>query len=478
MSAMPIRPPAPNPLGGIMPPRPSGTGLAGVLAGAKSKLGGMLPTVRVGSDPAQQMAQNQAIMQRLQQARPSGPWSTVGNLAGMALANRRQNKLADAKAEQDAQQRAAQGKLIQAMMTAKAGGIDPLTVPGAYDSPIGQKMAADMLMAGPQKWDTIEAADGYKYWINGPDKGKRVIGGAQKQPDKQPSSVLEYEYHKAEAQARGEKPLTYAQFKQGGPEAPQNLVTLMMPDGTPRTFRKGDPAVDQAIGQGATVYTASVQSPSVEGLGLGRKAQDTLQGATIDTHKSSARIDDLMQSFDPDYMTVPYKAKMASLSAIEKVGGKLTPEQSQELQDFTQFRQTASEHLNRYIKEMTGAQMSEREATRLRKSVPDYQKDGPTQFKSKLDNSARLVKAAQARYTSMLENGIDPDALTPKQLDAIYEKMPIENFIEESAPTEPAAGPDAGSLSDEQLMEKAQNVAALSDAEREMLANEWDRRGL
>src|SRR5690606_19003545 len=69
------------------------------------------------------------------------------------------------------------------------------------------------------------------------------------------------------------------------------------------------------------------------------------------------------------------------------------------------YRQEAFQNINRYIKEITGAQMSEAEANRLRKAVPDPDKDGPTAFQSKLDTAMVQAEQSTARHNCLLRRG-------------------------------------------------------------------------
>jgi hypothetical protein len=75
------------------------------------------------------------------------------------------------------------------------------------------------------------------------------------------------------------------------------------------------------------------------------------------------------------------------------------------------YRQTTIEHLNLYIKDITGAQMSESEAKRLGKAVPNAENDSPTQFESKLGNSIRMSRMAISRYQYLLREGFTASAI-------------------------------------------------------------------
>ena len=64
----------------------------------------------------------------------------------------------------------------------------------------------------------------------------------------------------------------------------------------------------------------------------------------------------------------------------------------------------ALDNINRYIKELTGAQMSEAEAKRLRQGLPDpgddpFSGDSPSGFRKKMKDKNEMMKLAMIRYT-------------------------------------------------------------------------------
>jgi hypothetical protein len=66
-----------------------------------------------------------------------------------------------------------------------------------------------------------------------------------------------------------------------------------------------------------------------------------------------------------------------------------------------------------YIKRITGAQMSEAEAERIKLAMPDigqgfFDGDGPTKFQSKMKNAMEKIKLAEARYQMYLSQGLQP----------------------------------------------------------------------
>ncbi|MAG24821.1 hypothetical protein CMI47_04505 [Candidatus Pacearchaeota archaeon] len=100
--------------------------------------------------------------------------------------------------------------------------------------------------------------------------------------------------------------------------------------------------------------------------------------------------------YDPSFLTLGTQIKNFAVKAVEIAGLPISEEAKQGLRDFTAFRQRTSINLNAYIKAITGAQMSNPEATRLRKDVPT-QDDSPTEYKRKLGLTLERLQAVRSR---------------------------------------------------------------------------------
>lgn len=140
--------------------------------------------------------------------------------------------------------------------------------------------------------------------------------------------------------------------------------------------------------------------------GFGTATKNKIEGKVFDTAEGMARLNGIQKSFRPEFMTMGGGIKAGWIKMVDKIragGMKPTPEQTKYLTEYTQFKQDAWDNLNRYIKEITGAQMSEAEAARLMRSMPNpgtsfYDGDSPAEFKAKMDNTVRQLKLSAARY--------------------------------------------------------------------------------
>jgi len=145
--------------------------------------------------------------------------------------------------------------------------------------------------------------------------------------------------------------------------------------------------------------------------GLEKTVTVDLQKSLITSEDNLAKLDDLSKSFKPEFLTYPYKLDTAITDITAKLG-LLKPNDPNVQEDMKRvtaladFQTQAYNYLNAYIKAMTGAQMSEPEAKRLKKGIPDPENDSFLRFQSKLDrNKITLLNAAE-RVRFILANGL------------------------------------------------------------------------
>ena len=152
-------------------------------------------------------------------------------------------------------------------------------------------------------------------------------------------------------------------------------------------------------------------------LGVGKSEEDLLANPLIDATPPTVNmlqknLDEAMnqvdllaavgETFDPVFLTFEGQAKNFGFDLFEKAGGTLSPEQKQFVSDYSEFRRVAVDGLNKYIKFITGAQMSEAEATRLRQGYADVEHDGPTKFMSKYMGTVKQIMAYRRRAIASL----------------------------------------------------------------------------
>ena len=92
------------------------------------------------------------------------------------------------------------------------------------------------------------------------------------------------------------------------------------------------------------------------------------------------------------------------------MGLGLNPEERKQLGEYAVFRRQTAENTNLYIKAITGAQMSEAEADRLKLAVADagqgiFDGQDPVSFKANLDNALKAAKLSKARLLHLRRSG-------------------------------------------------------------------------
>lgn len=157
---------------------------------------------------------------------------------------------------------------------------------------------------------------------------------------------------------------------------------------------------------------------------LGKEGQNVVDKAILSTGDRLARLNRIETSYDPKFLETKFRSAQEFRALGEKLGlNKLTPEQKQQLSNYTQFTQDSIRELNAYIVEVTGAAMGTgEEADRIKKGMPNVGSglldgDSPTQFASKLANTLKDLRTMEARLQYIKNNGL-------KVVDVPLEKMP------------------------------------------------------
>ena len=167
---------------------------------------------------------------------------------------------------------------------------------------------------------------------------------------------------------------------------------------------------------GAGGFTMRTGVPTTGTTGMQRKTATDIEGELLTATKGLSRLTQIENKFNEDFLQVPNKFnfELDALKAKFKGGKTLTKDEKQGLTEFTSFRQEALSNLNLYIKEITGAQMSNAEADRLKAAMPDPGKpglvniltgDSDIEFKSKMDSVAQQLRLSAARLNYIRNNG-------------------------------------------------------------------------
>jgi hypothetical protein len=138
----------------------------------------------------------------------------------------------------------------------------------------------------------------------------------------------------------------------------------------------------------------------------GKKATGTIESQILAASDGLRRLTAINEAFNPEMLTFGAKMEYQLLNFIDKIGFTISASDKLNMGDTAVFRRNAYEALNKYIKDITGAQMSDSEAKRLTKAFTDPEGDGPTVFKSKLDDLIKTTRETVARLSYLRHNGI------------------------------------------------------------------------
>jgi hypothetical protein len=157
---------------------------------------------------------------------------------------------------------------------------------------------------------------------------------------------------------------------------------------------------------------------------VGKEAQNAIDKAALSTGERLSRLNRIETSYDPKFLETKFRSVQDYRAIGEKLGlTKLTPEQKQQLTNYTQFSQDSIRELNQYIVDITGAAMGTgEEADRIKKGMPNVGSglldgDSPTQFAAKLSNTLRDLRTMEARLQYIKANGL-------KIVDVPLDRMP------------------------------------------------------
>lgn len=167
---------------------------------------------------------------------------------------------------------------------------------------------------------------------------------------------------------------------------------------------------------------------------LGKEGRNEVDKKLLASGEGLARLNTIQSGFRPEYMTIENRLGFAWNAAKEKyLGGRanLNPQQKAELEAFTGFKADALDNVNQYIKEITGAAMTDAEAKRIMAGMPNvgagvFDGDSPTEFKSKMDAVINRLKLAHARWNYAQKTGQSWTSIGLHQMGSVVQQRTNE----------------------------------------------------
>jgi len=204
--------------------------------------------------------------------------------------------------------------------------------------------------------------------------------------------------------------------------------------GTPRVVKGIQP--EPKKGMRVTTPDGTIVEIGGSGADITTKTKGSIEEKIIGGKEQLARLQEISSEFKPEYQEIGSRLETAWTGIKSKFGSDVAPDDAKKLTEFKAFQRKAITNINLFIKEITGAQMSEKEADRIRLSQPDpgehwWQGDDPITFKAKMDDAIKAARAAIARYEFYRNMGLDDKQIkaivtsnTAIDLNAIMTRMP------------------------------------------------------
>lgn len=177
------------------------------------------------------------------------------------------------------------------------------------------------------------------------------------------------------------------------------------PAGSPE-YKVYDQAITKFQPGGVQVHV-SPNAPLIPG----KPAQNKVDEGLLDTGARLQGLSAIERQFKPEYQQVGTRVSASWSSIKEKAGLGLDEGDKQFLTEFSQYKRNSIDALNQYIKSVTGAAMTNAEAERIMRGLPNpgtglFDGDSPTEFKAKLDDALKQSRMAEARLVYIKRNGM------------------------------------------------------------------------
>lgn len=238
-------------------------------------------------------------------------------------------------------------------------------------------------------------------------------------------------------------PISSLSFEELGLEAPEfrstagkqfedrQVLVSRFGEGSPQVTRFDTATAKR--GQRITIDPETGEVVFEQGVlpALQKKTVARAETEIVDIDDSIARLDAISAGFDPRFLQFSSRLG-AKISGIRsQLGQDISAQDEQFLRQFSSFQRDAIENINLEIKRITGAQMSEKEADRIRQGFPDpgegvFDGDAPPIFLSKMESVNKSLRLMRARRIILLREGINLDTLTKRGKERQFDTLTLD----------------------------------------------------
>ena len=205
-------------------------------------------------------------------------------------------------------------------------------------------------------------------------------------------------------------------------QAPQNPLLIQTAEGQPQAVEApSQNMVDTPLGQMPADKASKLGfALALGGKGeagkmfndpatLGRAGTNENDKNEIAATNQMGTLNAIKQAYDAKFLNIPNRFKLWGSGLISKFG-QISPKDSQDLKEYTEFRQSSWHNLNRVLKDLSGTAVTENEMQRQLLDQPNPGQgiadgDYPKEFETKLKGQLRFATSAIARARYLRNKG-------------------------------------------------------------------------
>jgi hypothetical protein len=178
-----------------------------------------------------------------------------------------------------------------------------------------------------------------------------------------------------------------------------------------QTVREGSEDADKLARSGYRIIEGTTLTGSMQDI-MGKPTKTKIEGSLLGATEAYVELKQVRDKFDPYFLTVQGKTAYNLAKAKDSIG-QGNADDVKLIKAYSDWQTNSWTQVNNYIKALTGAQMSEAEAKRIMKSLPDprtgyFEGMTPSQYEQALDSTIEAAARTIARSSYFLKNGLTP----------------------------------------------------------------------
>ncbi len=169
-----------------------------------------------------------------------------------------------------------------------------------------------------------------------------------------------------------------------------------------------------------------VQGPGAASGDLTKTTANEVQKKILSSGDTLSQIAAIRAKAKPEYQQIGPRWGALVTSMKDKSGLAVSPEDKQQLNEFTAYRAEASQMFSNILKDLSGTAVTPGELARAEGWLPNpgtglVDGDSPTELASKVDRMEAFTKRALAKYSYINQHGLDPRKVDVDQMPKIIQ---------------------------------------------------------